>query len=103
MLISGELHTSGMYKIEVSDNGSGIAEDDRERIFKHFEQLSTGSARVQQGVGLGLPIAKMLSVAMGGDLWYEERFPMGARFCFSVTLAETVDAQDYPEAERAHA
>lgn len=50
------------------------------------EHLSKGSARLQQGVGLGLPIARMLARAMGGDLWYEERFPVGARFCFSVTL-----------------
>jgi signal transduction histidine kinase len=103
VLISGELSTSGMYKVEVSDNGSGIAEDDRERVFTHFEQLSTGSARIQQGVGLGLPIAKMLSIAMGGDLWYEERFPVGARFCFSVKLAQQVDAQDSPEAKHANA
>ncbi|GMQ93296.1 MAG: hypothetical protein BMS9Abin12_0773 [Acidimicrobiia bacterium] len=103
VLISGELYTPGMYKVEISDNGAGIDEDDRERIFKHFEQLSTGSARLQQGVGLGLPIAKMLSRAMGGDLWYEERFPVGARFCFSVTLAGVVDNQDSPDAEHAHA
>jgi len=103
VLISGELSASGMYKVEVSDNGSGIDENDRDRIFKHFEQLSTGSARLQQGVGLGLPIAKMLSTAMGGDLWYEERFPTGARFCFSVRLAEAVDDQDSPEAEHANA
>jgi len=103
VLISGELYSQGMYKIEVSDNGSGIDEENRERIFKHFEQLSTGHARLQQGVGLGLPIAKMLSRAMGGDLWYEERFPVGARFCFSVTLAGAVDTQDHVEAEHAHA
>jgi signal transduction histidine kinase len=103
VLISGEMYTPGVYKIEVSDNGPGIGEDDRERIFKHFEQLSTGSARLQQGVGLGLPIAKMLSRAMGGDLWYEERFPVGARFCFSVTLTEALDAQDSSRAEHANA
>ena len=103
VLISGELFAPGMYKIEVSDNGAGIEEEDRERIFKHFQQLSTGHARLQQGVGLGLPIAKMLSGAMGGDLWYEERFPVGARFCFSVTLAGTVNEQDPVDVEHAHA
>lgn len=93
VLIDGELHGPGLYRVGVSDNGPGILEDDRERIFMHFEQLSSGDARLQQGVGLGLPIARKLSRAMGGDLWYEDRFPVGARFCFSVTLPSNDDGE----------
>jgi signal transduction histidine kinase len=99
VLIDGELYAPGLYRIGISDNGSGIIEGDRERIFKHFEQLSTGSARLQQGVGLGLPIARKLSRAMGGDLWYEDRFPVGARFCFSVTLTSSNAPHDTTDAE----
>ncbi len=88
VLIEGELAGPGSYKLSVSDNGKGVGVDDRERIFEHFEQLSTGDGRLEQGVGLGLPIARRLTRAMGGDLWYEERFPVGARFCFSVKLAD---------------
>jgi len=87
VLIEGELTGPGQYTVSVSDNGTGIDEDSRERIFQHFEQLSTGDARQEQGVGLGLPIARKLARAMGGDLWYEERFPMGSTFKFIVTLA----------------
>ena len=90
VLIEGELAGPGMYAVSVSDNGSGVASDDRERIFQHFEQLSTGDARIQQGVGLGLPIARKLARAMGGDLWYEDRFPVGAKFRFTVQLAGRV-------------
>jgi len=97
LLISGELLENGLYKVEVSDNGSGVDEQDRQRIFNHFEQLSTGDARLQQGVGLGLPIARMVSRAMGGDLWYEERFPMGARFCFSVHLLPAAQRKEASE------
>ncbi len=103
VLIDGDLHTPGLYRIAVSDNGTGIVADDRDRIFKHFEQLSTGDARIQQGVGLGLPIARKLTRAMGGDLWYEDRFPVGARFCFSVTLPGAHDARELDDAEHAHA
>ncbi len=99
VLIDGELYAPGLYRVGISDNGSGIDEGDRDRIFKHFEQLSTGDARLQQGVGLGLPIARKLSRAMGGDLWYEDRFPVGSRFCFSVTLPSASDNQDIPDAE----
>ena len=94
VLVDGELSAPGLYRVAVSDNGSGIEEEDRDRIFRHFEQLSTGDGRLQQGVGLGLPIARKLSRAMGGDLWYEDRFPVGARFCFSVTLAGSQDTRE---------
>ncbi len=86
ILIEGEMSGPGLYTVAVSDNGGGVPPHDRERIFEHFEQLSTGDARIQQGVGLGLPIARKLARAMGGDLWYEDRFPVGARFRFSVRM-----------------
>ena len=103
VLIEGELSAPGLYTVSVSDNGGGVAEADRERIFQHFEQLSTGDARIQQGVGLGLPIARKLARAMGGDLWYEDRFPVGAKFRFTVRVAgHPVDAEDEAE-HHAHA
>lgn len=103
VLIDAEFLAPGLFRIGVSDNGSGIDEEDRERIFKNFEQLSTGDARLQHGFGLGLPIARKLSEAMGGDLWYEERFPVGARFCFSVTLADAEEPPELESREHAHA
>ncbi len=77
------------YLVVVSDNGPGIAEEEVDRMFVRFEQRSKGDARSDQGIGLGLPIALQLSRAMGGDLWYEHRFPTGSRLCFTVTLAGT--------------
>lgn len=87
VLVDGEDHSPGMYTVIVSDNGPGVTRDDQSRIFEHFEQLTKGDARLEQGVGLGLPIARKLSRAMGGELWYEPRFPVGARFCFTVSLS----------------
>ncbi len=95
--IEAEMYETNHFKVSVTDNGVGIAREDRDRIFKNFEQVSTGDARLQQGFGLGLPIARNLSRAMGGELWYEERFPVGARFSFSVTLAAPPDEALEPE------
>ena len=91
--ISGEERREGTYTVIVADNGSGVAETDRQRIFEHFEQLSKGDARLEQGVGLGLPIARKLATAMGGDLWYEDRFPVGAQFCFDVDLVKETEVE----------
>ena len=70
--------------VTVSDNGPGIHLEDRERIFEPFEQLSTGDARTDSGIGLGLPIARRMARAMGGDLVLEEVFPRGSRFVFTL-------------------
>jgi len=89
--IYGEERREGTYTVIVADNGAGISESDQERIFEHFEQLSKGDARLEQGVGLGLPIARKLARAMGGDLWYEDRFPVGAAFCFDLDMVKEIE------------
>ena len=81
------------FRVVITDNGPGVPATDQERIFDHFEQLTKGDARPAQGVGLGLPIARRLVRAMGGDLWYEARFPTGSRFCFTLHLAQREPAQ----------
>ena len=84
--------------VVVSDNGPGIPDEHVDTIFEHFEQLSKGDSRSSTGLGLGLPIARKLARAMGGDVWYERRFPTGSRFCFSIT--QTADAQERMLAEQ---
>lgn len=74
------------YLLIVSDNGPGVPDEETRRVFDDFEQLSKGDAREATGIGLGLPIARRLARAMGGDVWYERRFPTGSRFCYSLPL-----------------
>lgn len=82
------------YVIVVADNGPGVPDAAAEQIFEHFEQLSKGDARSSSGIGLGLPIARRLARAMGGDVWYERRFPTGSRFCFSLPLSAGEKEED---------
>jgi signal transduction histidine kinase len=74
------------YLIVISDNGPGVPDEATQRVFDHFEQVSKGDTREATGIGLGLPIARRLARAMGGEVWYERRFPTGARFCYSLPL-----------------
>lgn len=74
MDISAEPHWS---VISVSDQGSGVREADRERIFLKFERLGrTGDG----GSGLGLYISRRLALAMGGELTVGDAEGGGAIF-----------------------
>ncbi len=74
------------YTVIISDNGAGVPDEATLKVFENFEQVSKGDARESTGIGLGLPIARRLARVMGGDVWYERRFPTGARFCYSLPL-----------------
>ena len=92
------------YLVIISDNGPGVPDQETRRVFENFEQLSKGDTREALGIGLGLPIARRLARAMGGDVWYERRFPTGARFCYSLPLRRRVfvsggDRPGVPESE----
>lgn len=79
------------YLIVVADNGPGIPPEHRERIFGAFEQVRGDKVRAERGFGLGLTVARHLVNAMGGRIWYENGFPVGARFCFTLPAAPEVE------------
>jgi len=83
--------------VTVADNGPGVPPEEAETIFERFEQLSKGDSRTSSGVGLGLPIARRLALAMGGDVWYESRFPTGSRFCFTLPARHESQDRTHPE------
>jgi len=76
--------TPGQVRLSVTDTGPGVGEADRHRIFDRFVRLST--ARSGAGTGLGLPIARAIADAHGGELHYLPT-PSGARF--DLTLPTT--------------
>ncbi len=67
--------------ISVSDQGDGIAETDREKIFGKFERLGRSG---DGGSGLGLYISRRLARSMGGDLTISEAASGGAKFTLCV-------------------
>ena len=54
--------------IEIEDQGPGVNPDDLPRLMRPFEQGEHTLTRTADGAGLGLPIAKLLTEAMGGTL-----------------------------------
>ena len=66
--------------IAVSDTGIGIAPDKLATIFEPFVQVDQRLTRTQEGVGLGLAIARELARGMGGDLVVKSEAGRGSRF-----------------------
>ena len=74
----------------VDDAGSGVAEDERERIFDPFYRgARAGEGRKPSGFGLGLPILRRVARAHGGDVQVSSSPLGGARFVLSLPRRPT--------------
>ena len=77
-------------ELSVRDNGRGIAEGERARLFEIFYSNRKG------GTGLGLAIADRIAFAHGGSLSFESEEGYGSRFWVSLPLAEAPDEEHLP-------
>jgi two-component system, OmpR family, sensor histidine kinase MtrB len=68
----------GRFRLAVEDDGPGVAQSEREKIFERFARGSAARNRI--GTGLGLALVAEHSAAMGGRAWVEDRSGGGARF-----------------------
>lgn len=73
--------------LEVSDDGSGVPEGERDRIFERFVRLDDARTRGDGGAGLGLAIARDVAARHGGTLTVEEAPGGGALFELRVPAA----------------
>ena len=72
----------GHWEIAISDNGIGIPEADRERIFMPFNRLHSNSA--YEGTGLGLAFCQQVVEHHGGRIWVDPEFQTGT--CVKLTV-----------------
>jgi two-component system phosphate regulon sensor histidine kinase PhoR len=73
--------------IDVLDNGPGVPEELKERIFERFYQVDPSRSQ-GEGSGLGLAICKHIVEAHGGRIWAEDnQHASGGRFRFTLPLA----------------
>lgn len=85
--ISVAASTYGEYaKIDVSDTGPGVHEDEKEKIFERFYR--SPRVKTKSGMGLGLPIAKALVELHGGTLSVRSNNGQGSVFTIDIPLAK---------------
>ncbi|GAA0421942.1 hypothetical protein Acor_52040 [Acrocarpospora corrugata] len=74
-------------ELSVTDDGPGVPEAERDRVFQRFARLDSARSRNQGGTGLGLAIARDIACTHHGTVDVEDVAPHGARFVLRLPLA----------------
>jgi signal transduction histidine kinase len=75
-------------EVSVEDTGVGLSSEAQQRMFERFWRGDASRTRASGGAGLGLAIARGFVEAQGGRIWAENRPEGGARFAFTLPIAE---------------
>lgn len=85
--VSGQ-HDRHKVTVAVQDEGVGLSERDRERVFDRFFRVDSKLSRRTQGTGLGLYLAKAIVDAHHGAIGVESALGKGSTFYFSIPLRQ---------------
>jgi len=87
-------------RVEVRDNGVGIADDAQEIIFQEFVQLDNPARTRDKGLGLGLAIVRRLTDLLGHRLSLRSQPEWGSVFAVEVPIAAPVEYRDSSDPRR---
>jgi len=74
----------GKVRVGVMDEGPGVPEEFKDKIFMKFGQVDSDKNRHKHSTGLGLTFCKMAIDAHGGEIWVENRDEGGSAFFFTL-------------------
>ena len=77
-----------MVRISVADNGNGISDEQKERVFDMFYTGTNKIADCRRSIGLGLSLCKAIINAHGGEISISDNKPHGAVFTFTLPIGE---------------
>ena len=85
-------YDNGLLKLIVEDTGTGMTEEEQQRVFGAFERLSNAAAK--DGFGLGLSIVQRIVSMLGGTIQLESEKGKGSRFTVKIPMQT---AEELPE------
>ncbi len=89
VVLAGLRMGPGRLRFEVRDRGPGIPADQRELLFKKFQQLGQSASRTSGGSGLGLAISKAIIDAHNGRIDLRSEVGAGSTFFFELPSAQS--------------
>ena len=76
-------------RLAVEDEGPGLSEDDKSKLFGKFARLSARPTAGEYSTGLGLSIVKKMVEAMNGRVWCESELGKGATFIVELPIGKS--------------
>ena len=73
-------------QIQVSDNGRGIADADKKKVFEKFYRLGNEATKTARGTGLGLYLARKIIINHGGKIFIQNNIPDGSIFTIELNM-----------------
>ncbi len=73
----------GKFFMDVVDNGLGIKEEEKSKVFQKFAKISNVPTAGENSTGLGLSIVKKLTELCGGNITFESEYGKGSKFILS--------------------
>jgi signal transduction histidine kinase len=86
--INAEFADDGNIIFQIKDEGPGISEDDKKKLFNKFAKLSARPTAQENSTGLGLSIVKKLIQLMEGEIWCESELGYGTSFKIKIKKYE---------------
>lgn len=74
--------------IEISDNGDGVSDESKKKIFDMFYTANNSRGDSRRGLGLGLSLCKSVITAHGGEIYVKDNHPKGSIFGFTLQIRE---------------
>jgi signal transduction histidine kinase len=78
--------SDGQVTVSVKDEGPGIPEEERQKLFRPFSRTSVQSTGGEKSTGLGLAIVKKIIQGHRGKIWVESGIGIGSTFYFTLPL-----------------